>query len=74
MFTVESTPETIHLRIPRSEVSEARLEELLRGLRLEAAVADSDFTDASAEELAEQMKSDWWARNERRFIPTDAAE
>ena len=69
MFTVESTPETIHLHIPRNEVSDERLAQLLRGLRLEGAVSGSQLADAAADAMAEKMKADWWARNESRFIP-----
>ena len=69
MISVESTAETIHVRIPRAEVSDARLAQLLRGLRLEAAIAGSHLTDADADAMAEEMKTDWWARNEHCFIP-----
>ena len=65
MISVESTTDTIHLHIPRAEVSPERLAQILRGLRLETAVAGSQMTDA----MAEEMKADWWARNRRRFIP-----
>lgn len=40
MISVESTAETIHIHIPRGEVSDARLAELLRGLRLEPTIAE----------------------------------
>lgn len=69
MISVESTTETIHVHIPRAEVSDARLAQLLRGLRLETAVAGSSLTDAGADAMAEEMKADWWARNEHRFLP-----
>ena len=49
-----------------------RLAQLLRGLRLEAAVAGSHLTDAAADAMAEEMKSDWWARNAQCFIPPAA--
>ena len=69
MISVETTADTIHLHIPRAEVSDARLAQLLRGLRLEAAIAGSQLTDADADAMAEEMRADWWARNEHRFIP-----
>ena len=74
MITVESTADTIHVSIPRSEVSDTRLAQLLRGLRLEAAVTGSRLTDADADAMAEEMKAGWWARNERRFIPPGTGE
>jgi len=75
MISVESTTDTIHLHIPRAEVSDARLAQLLRGLRLEAAVAGNRLTDAEADAMAEEMKADWWARNQHRNLPpADPAE
>ena len=73
MISVESTAETIHLRIPRGEVSDARLAQLLRGLRLEAAVAGNGMSDTEADAIAEEMKAGWWLRNQHRFIPPDAS-
>ena len=75
MISVQSTADTIHLHIPRAEVSDARLSQILRGLRLEVAVAGSLMTDADAEAMAEEMKADWWERNRDRFLPPgDSAE
>ena len=73
MISVQSTVESIHLHIPRAEVSDARLAQLLRGLRLESAVAGNSMTDAEADAIAEEMKADWWARNRHRFIPPAAS-
>ena len=69
MISVESTADTIHLHIPRADVSDARLVQILRELRLETAIGGSRLTDAEADAMAEEMKADWWARNEHRFIP-----
>ncbi len=40
MISVASTAETIHVHIPRAEVSDARLAQILRGLPLETVAAD----------------------------------
>ena len=69
MISVESTADTIHLHIPRADVSDARLAQILRELRLETAIGGSRLTDAEADAMAEEMKADWWAHNEHRFIP-----
>ena len=73
MISVQSTADTIHLNISRAEVSDARLAQLLRGLRLESAVAGNGMTDAEADAIAEEMKAGWWARNRDRFIPPAAS-
>ena len=74
MISVESTADTIHLHIPRADVSDARLAQILRELRLETAIGGSRLTDAEADAMAEEMKADWWARNEHRFIPPGTEE
>lgn len=69
MISVQATAETIHLRIPRGEVTDERLAQIFHGLRLEGAVSGSRLTEAEADAMAEEMKSDWWARNKDRFVP-----
>lgn len=71
MISVDSTDDTIHVHIPRSEVSPERLAQFLSGLRLESAVAGNRMTDAEAESMAEEMKTDWWTKNRQRFLPAD---
>jgi hypothetical protein len=68
MISVESTEDTIRVSIPRGEISEDRLAQLFRGFRLEAAVAGSRLSDAAADAMAEEMKAEWWARHQTRFI------
>ena len=73
MITIESTADTIHVHIPRAGVSSERIDQILRSIRLESAVADSKLTDAAAEAMAEEMKADWWAKNHHRFTSGDSA-
>ena len=40
MISVESTAETIHVHIPRAEVSDSRLAQILSGLPLETVAAE----------------------------------
>ena len=40
MISVESTAETIHVHIPRAEVSDARFAQILRGLPVEITIAE----------------------------------
>lgn len=71
MITIESTEREVRVSIPRDEVDPVRLEHLLRPLRLEAAVAGSRMTDEEADRMAEEMKAQWWAENQHRFLPAD---
>ena len=67
MITVESSAESTRLTIPKEDVPPDRLRPLLDWLRLEAVARRSQLTDAEADRLAEETKSDWWARNKDRF-------
>jgi hypothetical protein len=67
MITVETTAEGTRLTIPRDDVPPDRLGTLVDWLRLEAVARRSQLTDAEADRLAEEMKTDWWARNKDRF-------
>ena len=67
MITVETTAESTRLTIPKSDVPPDQLRPLLDWLRLEAAARRSQLTDAEADRLAEEMKTDWWTRNKAGF-------
>ena len=71
MITIESTDGGISVFIPRADVDPVRLEQMLRPLRLEAAVSASRMTDEDADRMAEDMKATWWAENQHRFLPAD---
>ncbi|MBX7212302.1 MAG: hypothetical protein K1X78_28600 [Verrucomicrobiaceae bacterium] len=74
MITIESTDKEVRVSIPRDEMDPVRLEHLLRPLRLEAAVSGSRMTDEEADRMAEDMKAQWWAENQHRFLPSDIRE
>ena len=68
MITVEATDTSLRVTIPKSEVPPDRLNSFLDWLRLETTTARSRLTEGEADHLAEEMKADWWAANQRRFI------
>lgn len=71
MITIEATTEALHVRIPRGALSLETVEKLLRSFRLESAVAGSQLTDAAANQLAEEMKANWWTQNSGRIFPAE---
>ena len=71
MITIESTEREVRVSIPRDEMDPVRLEHLLRPFRLEAAVSGSKMTEEEADRMAEEMKDQWWAENQHRFLPAD---
>ncbi len=68
MITIESTDREIRVSIPRDEVDPVRLDHLLRPFRLEAAISASAMTDSEADDMAEEMKRQWWDENRHRFL------
>lgn len=71
MITVESDDREIRVTIPRGELEIAQVEAILRPFRFTSLVAGSQMSKAEAMEIAEQSKSDWWEKNEKRFIPQE---
>ena len=71
MITIESTEKEVRVSIPRDEMDPVRLDHLLRPFRLEAAVSGSKMTDEEADQMAEEMKAQWWKENQHRFLPAD---
>ncbi len=67
MITVETTAETTRLTIPKDDVPPDRLRPLLDWLRMETAARRSQVSEAEADRLAEEMKTEWWAENKDRF-------
>ena len=69
MIVTENCPEGLRVTIPRDEVLPERLNRWLEWLRLEAAAHRSRMTEAEADHLADELKTEWWAANKSRFIP-----
>ena len=69
MIEVETLERSIRVTIPQEEVDPARLEEMLGWLRLASASSRSALAEVDAEAMAEEAKTEWWARNKARFVP-----
>jgi len=71
MITVEKTDADVRVTIPKDSVPPRRLNALLDWLRLEEIVQRSHLTEADADRIADEIKADWWAANQHRFIAPD---
>ncbi len=69
MITVEATETGMRVMIPSNEVPPERVNAFVDWLRLEAVARQSRLSEADADRLAEEIKSDWWTKNKDRFIP-----
>jgi hypothetical protein len=67
MIGVESNDREIRVNIPTDGMSPESVRAFLDWLRVEAAARRSRLTDDSAWKLSEDIKSEWWSKNESRF-------
>ena len=71
MITVENTKTDVRVTIPKDAVPPKQLNAFLDWLRLEEVVQRSRLTEADANRIADDIKAEWWAANQDRFIPPD---
>jgi hypothetical protein len=67
MVAVQADKNEIRVSIPTEGLSPESLTALPNWLRVEVAARRSRLTEAAAWQLAEEIKADWWVRNEARF-------
>jgi hypothetical protein len=67
MIAVETSEKTIRVSIPTDGMPAEAVNAFVDWLRVEAAARRSRLTENAAWKLSEEVKSDWWARNESRF-------
>ena len=71
VITVESTDSEFRVTIPKAEISEKLLNDWINWLRLDHLASKSQMTESEADEIAEQIKADWWTANKDRLIPKE---
>lgn len=67
MIAVETSDKAIRVSIPTDGMPAEAVNAFVNWLRVEAAARHSRLTDTAAWNLSEEVKSDWWTRNESRF-------
>lgn len=67
MIAVEPGQNEIRISIPTKGMPAEAVSAFVDWLRVEAAARHSRLSEEAAWQLAEDVKSDWWARNEARF-------
>jgi ABC-type phosphate transport system ATPase subunit len=68
-ITIETRKTQNHLliSIPTDEISAEEIEELISFLKTEFIVRKSEMTTEQAEEISEEIKSDWWNKHGSRI-------
>ncbi len=67
MVAVEADKHEIRVSIPTDGMPPEAVSAFVGWLRAEFTARRSQMTDATAWQLAEDVKADWWARNQARF-------
>lgn len=66
-MVIERTNKEIILRLP-SDIDTSGFERIVNYLKYKEAIRNSRATEEQANELADESKKDWWAKNKKRFI------
>ena len=69
MIAVKAEQDFVQVRIPTQGLTPEEVNDLVSWLRVEAVACRSKLTPDAAWQLSEDVKSDWWQANEKRFIP-----
>ena len=67
MIAVETSEHEIRVKIPTDGMSPEAVRAFFDWLRMEATARRSHLTAEGAWKLSEEIKSDWWAKNQSRF-------
>jgi len=68
MINIRYEHNELIVRIPKNLASSDYVQRLLEYLRLEATLEKSEVSDSEIENLSEEIKAEWWARNKDIFL------
>jgi hypothetical protein len=69
MIAVKAESGCLQVTIPTEGMTPGEVNDFVSWLRVESVVRRSQLTPEAAWKLSEDIKSDWWQANERRFTP-----
>ena len=72
MIAVKAEAGRLQVTIPTEGMTPEEVNDFVAWLRVESVVRHSRLTPDAAWKLSEDIKSGWWAANERRFTPESA--
>ncbi len=68
MTTLARQGNTYQLTFPMDLLSEKQIKKLMELIDYELLVRKNKMNNQDAEELSEQLKSDWWQANQERIV------
>lgn len=72
MIAVKAAHDHVQVTIPTEGMTPIEVNDFVSWLRVESVVRRSKLTPEAAWKLSEDIKSNWWQANERRFTPEGA--
>lgn len=70
-IALKTTPEKFFLTIDRNVINQEVLMRLIERLRFEYLVEKAALDKDDVDQLAEDIKSEWWEKNKDLFIPKE---
>ena len=61
------TKDRLLISIPTKDMKTEEIDDFLSFFKLEFTVRNSEMTEVQAEEISEEIKSDWWKKNKSRI-------
>lgn len=68
MLNYQTTENTVNLSFSKDYLSSHELARLIETLRVKELLQQSQMTTEEAERLGEEMKENWWQKNQSRFL------
>ena len=68
MIAVRASRDQLEITIPTQGMTPEEVNDFISWLRVESLVRCSKLTDEAASKLSEDIKADWWAKNQERFM------
>lgn len=67
IIETRKTQNHLLISIPTDEISAEEIEDFISSLKTEFILRKSEMTEDEAEEISEEIKSDWWKTNGSRI-------
>jgi len=72
MIAVKAGNNEVQVTIPTDGMTPEEVNDFVSWLRVESIVRRSKLSPEAAQQLSEDIKSDWWQANQHRFTPPGA--
>lgn len=68
MFNYQTTNTTVNLSFSKEFLSSSEVVKFIETLRIKELLSKSQMTEEQALQLDEEMKEEWWQKNQARFL------